>query len=150
MELILYKFGLHAVSSLTWSTAKQYIKIHFQPHRKYILSIIQQLPVNPQNNNRPNCYSSSYVYCLQVQFVMVFLHASQVLIFDCNYPKIVAILQLMHALYFLYLFGIFYIKTYLYKKHVWSMYNLIHMCVYFIRTKLCVRVWVCACARSSA
>jgi hypothetical protein len=53
-----------------------------------------------------------------VQFVIVFLHASQVFIFECDYPKLMAFLAAFNALYFLYLFGMFYNRTYSAKKHL--------------------------------
>nr|CAD7419017.1 unnamed protein product [Timema poppensis] len=47
-----------------------------------------------------------------VQFVIVFLHSSQLLLFECNYPKGIVALLGVNALYFLYLFGTFYRRTY--------------------------------------
>ncbi|CAG2068252.1 unnamed protein product [Timema podura] len=47
-----------------------------------------------------------------VQFVIVFLHSSQLLLFECNYPKGIVALLGANALYFLYLFGTFYRRTY--------------------------------------
>jgi len=58
------------------------------------------------------------VLCLQVQFVVVFLHSSQLLIYECNYPKFIIFLLLINAMYFLYLFAVFYRKTYRSKKDV--------------------------------
>nr|CAD7207234.1 unnamed protein product [Timema douglasi] len=48
----------------------------------------------------------------RVQFVIVFLHSSQLLLFECNYPKGIVALLGVNALYFLYLFGTFYRRTY--------------------------------------
>jgi hypothetical protein len=53
-----------------------------------------------------------------VQFVIVFLHSCQLLIYECNYPKFIVFLLLINALYFLYLFGMFYKRTYSAKKHL--------------------------------
>jgi len=53
-----------------------------------------------------------------VQFVIVFLHSSQLLIYECNYPKFIVFLLLTNAVYFLYLFGTFYRRTYRSKKDV--------------------------------
>ncbi|XP_047102945.1 elongation of very long chain fatty acids protein AAEL008004 [Schistocerca piceifrons] len=54
-----------------------------------------------------------YLTTLQmVQFVIVFLHNIQLLIYDCNYPKAIVVLLGVNALYFLYLFGSFYRRTY--------------------------------------
>nr|CAD7434095.1 unnamed protein product [Timema monikensis] len=40
---------------------------------------------------------------IEVQFVIVFLHSSQLLLFECNYPKGIVALLGVNALYFLYL-----------------------------------------------
>jgi hypothetical protein len=59
------------------------------------------------------------LYCFfQVQFVIVFLHSCQLLIYECDYPKVIVFLLLINALYFLYLFGMFYKNTYNVKKRV--------------------------------
>jgi len=78
------------------------------------------------------------VYCLQVQFVIVFIHEFQLLIFECDYPKSIVIMQLSYSMYFMYMFGAFYTKTYLSKKKAWNINILIHMCVYFM-------LWICVC-----
>jgi hypothetical protein len=60
-----------------------------------------------------------YITTLQmVQFVIVFLHSSQLLIYECNYPKFIVFLLLANAVYFLYLFATFYRRTYRSKKNV--------------------------------
>ncbi|CAG0892981.1 unnamed protein product [Cyprideis torosa] len=48
-----------------------------------------------------------------VQFVLVFLHAAQLLFIDCDYPKIFVYLLMAFTLMFIALFTDFYIKTYL-------------------------------------
>jgi uncharacterized protein YhhL (DUF1145 family) len=53
-----------------------------------------------------------------VQFVLVFLHSAQLFLFDCNYPQFIACLLLLNSVYFLYLFGTFYIRAYRPKKDV--------------------------------
>jgi hypothetical protein len=53
-----------------------------------------------------------------VQFLIVFLHSAQLLVYECNYPKTIVVLLLINALYFLYLFAMFYRKTYRSKKDV--------------------------------
>nr|QXU64631.1 fatty acid elongase 20 [Blattella germanica] len=60
-----------------------------------------------------------YITTLQmVQFIIVFLHSAQLLVYECNYPKFIVFLLGINALYFLYLFGMFYRKTYKAKKNV--------------------------------
>jgi elongation of very long chain fatty acids protein 7 len=53
-----------------------------------------------------------------VQFVIVFLHAAQLLVYECNYPKTIVALLLSNALYFVYLFAMFYRRAYSSKKDV--------------------------------
>jgi len=43
---------------------------------------------------------------------MIIIHASQLLIYECNYPKSIIFYILINTLYFLYLFGAFYKRTY--------------------------------------
>ncbi|XP_067008093.2 very long chain fatty acid elongase AAEL008004 [Anabrus simplex] len=58
-----------------------------------------------------------YLTTLQmIQFVIVFLHNAQLLVYECNYPKTIVVLLTINALYFLYLFGAFYYRTYVLKK----------------------------------
>lgn len=60
-----------------------------------------------------------YLTTLQiVQFLIVFLHSAQLLIYECNYPKTIVFLLLSNALYFVYLFAMFYRRTYRSKKDV--------------------------------
>ncbi|XP_050453499.1 elongation of very long chain fatty acids protein AAEL008004 [Cataglyphis hispanica] len=47
-----------------------------------------------------------------VQFVVVFVHSIQALIFDCGYPKLVAGLLLLHSSIFIVLFSDFYRTAY--------------------------------------
>ncbi|XP_071452337.1 very long chain fatty acid elongase AAEL008004-like [Hetaerina americana] len=54
-----------------------------------------------------------YLTTLQmVQFCMIFIHSSQLLIYECNYPKTIVVLLLINALFFFGLFGNFYRKSY--------------------------------------
>nr|BBF94989.1 elongation of very long chain fatty acids protein 9 [Orthetrum albistylum] len=54
-----------------------------------------------------------YLTTLQmVQFCMIFIHSSQLLIYECNYPKTIIVLLGINALFFLGLFGNFYRKSY--------------------------------------
>ncbi|XP_025417447.1 elongation of very long chain fatty acids protein AAEL008004-like, partial [Sipha flava] len=54
-----------------------------------------------------------YLTVLQmIQFIMVFLHASQLLFTDCDYPKAFAWFILMHAVLFYFLFYNFYKQSY--------------------------------------
>ncbi|KAK7870535.1 hypothetical protein R5R35_002934 [Gryllus longicercus] len=58
-----------------------------------------------------------YLTLLQlVQFVVVFLHLVQLFFTPCNYPMPIVALLSTNALFFLYLFGRFYIRTYLMSK----------------------------------
>jgi uncharacterized membrane protein len=52
------------------------------------------------------------VYILQVQFILVVFHASQLFFVDCGYPKIFAWVQSTFAVVFLYLFVDFYKQAY--------------------------------------
>ncbi|XP_044755179.1 uncharacterized protein LOC123314125 [Coccinella septempunctata] len=55
-----------------------------------------------------------HVTALQmVQFCIIFVHNSQVLFRDCDYPKIITFLLATQALFFLYLFGSFYHRSYI-------------------------------------
>ncbi|KAJ9598715.1 hypothetical protein L9F63_010601, partial [Diploptera punctata] len=59
-----------------------------------------------------------YITTLQmIQFIIVFFHSAQLLVYECNYPKFIVLLLGTNALYFLYLFGNFYRKTYFKKKN---------------------------------
>ena len=51
-------------------------------------------------------------FCLQLQFMLVFIHSAQVLFFDCGYPKLVAALLLVHSTIFFVLFFDFYQQAY--------------------------------------
>jgi len=57
-------------------------------------------------------------FVFQVQFIMVFIHASQLLFTECDYPKAFAWIILMHAVMFYFLFYNFYQQSY--KKRVSS------------------------------
>ncbi|KAK1129256.1 hypothetical protein K0M31_020385 [Melipona bicolor] len=47
-----------------------------------------------------------------VQFLLVFVHSAQALVFDCGYPKLVAALLLLHSTIFFALFSDFYRQAY--------------------------------------
>jgi len=47
-----------------------------------------------------------------VQFVIITTNASQVLIYGCNYPKLMVFYIMANTRYFLYMFGVFYKRTY--------------------------------------
>ncbi|CAG0922375.1 unnamed protein product [Notodromas monacha] len=51
-----------------------------------------------------------------VQFLLVLLHALQLLFVDCNYPKVFVYAIITHAILFIGLFTDFYIKTYVKRK----------------------------------
>jgi len=51
-----------------------------------------------------------------VQLAIVSLHWFQLLIFECDYPKIIVYLFLNNTLYLIYMFGAFYTKTYRSKR----------------------------------
>jgi hypothetical protein len=55
---------------------------------------------------------------LQVQFIMVFLHAFQLLFIDCDYPRAFVWWIGMHAVLFYYLFSDFYKQAYIKKSKV--------------------------------
>jgi hypothetical protein len=44
--------------------------------------------------------------------VIITTHTSQVLIYGCNYPKLIVFYIMANTMYFLYLFGAFYKRTY--------------------------------------
>lgn len=50
-----------------------------------------------------------------LQFTLVFFHSAQVLMYDCGYPKLVAVLLLIHSIIFFALFSDFYIQAYIRK-----------------------------------
>lgn len=52
------------------------------------------------------------IFLFQLQFMLVFVHSAQVLIFDCGYPKLVAALLLVHSTIFFGLFFDFYQQAY--------------------------------------
>lgn len=66
-------------------------------------------------NNQTYSYSS-FSSVFQIQFIMVFVHASQLLFIECDYPKAFAWFILMHAVMFYFLFYNFYQQSY--KKRV--------------------------------
>ncbi|XP_076642506.1 very long chain fatty acid elongase AAEL008004 isoform X2 [Halictus rubicundus] len=51
-----------------------------------------------------------------VQFIIVFLHSSQVMFNGCNYPKTIAFLLTLNSMIFFYMFGSFYIENYMKSK----------------------------------
>jgi elongation of very long chain fatty acids protein 7 len=59
------------------------------------------------------------VNVLQVQFILVLIHALQLLFIDCNYPKAILWLIGLHAVMFYFLFADFYKQAY--KKKQESM-----------------------------
>jgi elongation of very long chain fatty acids protein 7 len=52
------------------------------------------------------------VYILQVQFILVVFHDSQLFFVDCDYPTLIAWVQCTYAVVFLYLFVDFYKQAY--------------------------------------
>lgn len=62
---------------------------------------------------QPYLWWKKYLTTLQmVQFVLVMIHAFQLLFIDCNYPKAFVWWIGMHAFMFYFLFRDFYIQTY--------------------------------------
>lgn len=58
-----------------------------------------------------------YLTVLQlIQFTVVFFHLAQLFFIPCNYPKPIVALLSLNAVFFLYLFGKFYVKAYLRSK----------------------------------
>jgi hypothetical protein len=53
-----------------------------------------------------------FVTCPQVQFVLVMVHAFQLLFIDCNYPKAFVWWIGLHAVMFYFLFSDFYKQAY--------------------------------------
>lgn len=52
-----------------------------------------------------------------IQFCIVFVHNAQHFFIDCNFPKSLAALLCLNSGVFIYLFGSFYVKTYLKNKN---------------------------------
>ncbi|XP_076618439.1 very long chain fatty acid elongase AAEL008004 [Colletes latitarsis] len=48
-----------------------------------------------------------------IQFSIIFCHSFQVLFNGCNYPKVIASLLSLNSLVFIYMFGSFYVETYI-------------------------------------
>ncbi|XP_056634715.1 elongation of very long chain fatty acids protein AAEL008004-like [Diorhabda sublineata] len=66
---------------------------------------------------QPYLWWKKYVTKLQmIQFCIVFWHNFQVLFKSCDYPKFLNILLASQAAYFLYLFGCFYVNSYIKNK----------------------------------
>ena len=62
---------------------------------------------------QPYLWWKKYLTTLQmIQFVLVMIHAFQLLFIDCNYPKAFVWWIGMHAIIFYFLFRNFYIKAY--------------------------------------
>jgi hypothetical protein len=62
---------------------------------------------------QPYLWWKKYLTVLQmIQFIMVFLHASQLLFIECDYPKAFAWIILLHAVMFYFLFYNFYKSSY--------------------------------------
>jgi steroid 5-alpha reductase family enzyme len=53
-----------------------------------------------------------YINVLQVQFVLVFIHAIQLYFIDCNYPKWCVWIVSLHVVIFLFMFADFYKQAY--------------------------------------
>ncbi|GBP83467.1 hypothetical protein EVAR_65113_1 [Eumeta japonica] len=49
---------------------------------------------------------------LQLQFCILFLHQSQLVFYDCGFPRWTVVLTLPNAVFFYYLFRDFYVKIY--------------------------------------
>ncbi|XP_047344637.1 elongation of very long chain fatty acids protein-like isoform X4 [Vespa velutina] len=68
---------------------------------------------------QPYLWWKKYLTSLQmIQFVLVMIHAFQLLFIDCNYPKAFVWWIGMHAIMFYFLFRDFYVGTYKKKKNV--------------------------------
>lgn len=54
------------------------------------------------------------MFCLkfQLQFCIAFVHSSQLLFYDCGYPRWSVFFTLPNAIFFYYLFYDFYLKAY--------------------------------------
>ncbi|XP_043249070.1 elongation of very long chain fatty acids protein AAEL008004-like [Colletes gigas] len=48
-----------------------------------------------------------------IQFSIIFCHSVQVLFNGCNYPKVIACLLCLNSLVFIYMFGSFYVESYI-------------------------------------
>lgn len=70
-------------------------------------------------------YVLSTSVLFQVQFVLVFFHAFQLLFIDCDYPRAFVWWIGMHAVLFYYLFSDFYKQAYLKKSKVRLIYNIV-------------------------
>ncbi|XP_034476626.1 elongation of very long chain fatty acids protein F-like [Drosophila innubila] len=65
---------------------------------------------------KANLWWKKYITLIQLfQFVIIFLHASHVLLFakDCKFPSSLLLLQILQAVLMMYMFGNFYVKTYI-------------------------------------
>jgi hypothetical protein len=63
-------------------------------------------------NNEMCAPSAKAITCPQVQFVLVMIHAFQLLFIDCNYPKAFVWWIGLHAVMFYFLFSDFYKQAY--------------------------------------
>jgi elongation of very long chain fatty acids protein 7 len=66
------------------------------------------------------------VYILQVQFVLVIFHASQLFFIDCDYPKVFSWVHCSYSVVFLYLFVDFYKQAYKKKQPSKVRYGILH------------------------
>lgn len=80
--------------------------VHIIMYAYYMLAAI-----GPQM--QPYLWWKKYLTVLQmIQFIMVFLHASQLLFIECDFPQVFAWIILLHAVMFYFLFYNFYQSSY--------------------------------------
>ncbi|CAK9831892.1 Elongation of very long chain fatty acids protein [Anthophora retusa] len=81
--------------------------IHVIMYTYYMLSSI-----GPQMNKY--LWWKRYLTTLQlVQFSIIFFHSIQLFFNGCNYPKLIAVLLTLNSTIFIYMFGAFYLQTYI-------------------------------------
>ncbi|XP_031826921.1 very long chain fatty acid elongase 7 [Nomia melanderi] len=81
--------------------------IHVIMYTYYMLSSI-----GPHMNKY--LWWKKYLTMLQlIQFTIIFFHSAQIFFNGCNYPKVVTFLLCLNSLIFIYLFGAFYVNSYI-------------------------------------
>lgn len=78
--------------------------------------LVEEAPDRHADGNPPSPplkIVDSPSFCFQIQFCIIFVHNAQVMFRQCDYPKFINVLLGTQALFFLYLFGSFYYRTYI-------------------------------------
>uniref|UniRef100_A0A1B0FQL7 Elongation of very long chain fatty acids protein n=1 Tax=Glossina morsitans morsitans TaxID=37546 RepID=A0A1B0FQL7_GLOMM len=87
--------------------------------KKYITNLQMVKLINNNNNNNNNNNKKSFFnfFFLQIQFGIVFLHQTQLLYNDCDFPRWSAAFTLPNAVFFYFLFNNFYQQSYSNRKN---------------------------------